>query len=264
MKIEKQIRFQAKDALKDNWISPLSGLFLLIAVNTLLVTLVYTAGFFMNIFTDEGELKSGCVITYTIIVCSSVLIAVLISPLKNGFMKICYKLSNGEEADYGDMFYFFSGNKYFQTLQFNLILAVKIIINILIGLIPFFILNITAWAFSLQLLTTVTANEIFSYANITLFVLGIIIAVLLSVKIIVSEFIFIDNDADDLAEVFAASRNILKKHKRDINNLFYSFILWIALCFFVFPALYVIPYITTAFATSSKWLIKLNKEGNTV
>lgn len=264
MKIEKQIRFQAKDALKNKWVSPISGLFVIIAAITLLVNLVYSAGFLTNIFNEEGNLKNGFDIAFTTIVCTAVLIAVLISPLLNGFMKICYSLSKEEDTGFGDVFYFFLGNKYFQTLQFNLIISVRIIFNILIGLIPFFILNSITYFFSIQLLTTVAANDIFGYVSTALFILGIIIGVLLSIKLIISEFVFIENDGENLSDVFKTSRAVLKKHKTDLNNLFYSFIPWIALCFFVLPSLYVIPYFTTSFATTSKWLIKLQKEGNTL
>ena len=34
------------------------------------------------------------------------------------------------------------------------------------------------------------------------------------------------------------------------------------LCFFVVPAFYVLPYISTSFATSAKWLISIEKGRN--
>ena len=49
-------------------------------------------------------------------------------------------------------------------------------------------------------------------------------------------------------------RNLWKTIK-----LIFSFIGWIALCFFVVPAFYVLPYILVSMSYSAKWLFTLNR-----
>lgn len=260
MNIEKTIRSQAKSALNGKWVAVTAGFFLLSAVVSLLITLVYVFGNFFCIWTEDDVIKNGYETAFTVIVCISVLIGVFLSPFKNGFLKLCYDIVSDKEADFGVMFYFFKRNKYLTTIQFNLIMAVKIIINILIGLIPYFILSQITYFFSIQLMPTVTANEIVFYIKIALVVLGIIFAVIRSVRLFITEFLYIENDADEKG-IFQAARKINKKHGKSQRKLFYGFIPWIALCFFVLPMIYVFPYLTATFANSSKWLIKLYKEG---
>lgn len=264
MNIEKNIRAQARNALSGGWVTVIAAFFLLSMLIYLSNCVIMSFSNFTNIFTDDGKIKSGADVTFTIISCSAVLILVLLSPFKNGFYKICYQLSNGEKADFGEMFYFFKGNKYFTTLQFNLILALRIIVNLLIGLIPYFLLNLTVYLFSLQLLTTVAANEIIEIIRVILVVLAIVFAVFRSSALYITEFLFIEYDGECSSRLFKMSRAITKRHGKDLRRLFVSFLPWIALCFFALPAIYVFPYITTAFATSSKWLIKLYKEGTQI
>lgn len=263
MNIEKQIRSQAKEALNGNWTAVISGFFVICGALVTAYVFTLAAGSLFNIWTEDGLLKRGCDGILTSIVCISVLIVILLSPFKNGFLKICYETTNGRKADFSDIFYFFKGNKYLNTLQFNLLIAVRIILNILIGLIPYFIFSLITYLFSIELMPTVTANEVVFIIKIVLISIGIAFAIINSSKYYLTDFLYIDNDGDT-TDVFKASKAILKVHKKSLRKLFLSFVFWLALCFFIIPSLYVVPYMTTSFAQSSKWLIILYKEGKLV
>lgn len=263
MSKEKTIKAQASSALSGNWVTAVAGLFFVFALGLIIYLCTQLAETIFGIWTEDGMLKEGGDTVFTVIISAAVLGYVLISPVKNGFFKLCYNLSKGARADFGDLLYFFKRNNYIDTVEFNLLIAIRIIINILLALIPYFLIKAATIIFSVQLLTTVTANEIFSVINIILFILGIIIGLFLSVRLLTAEFAYIEF-GNDFKTVFTASRAIVKSYKKDLNGLFYSFIAWISLCFFVLPAIYVIPYFTTSFANSSKWLLKMYKEGKIV
>ncbi len=263
MNVEKKIRSQAKEALDGNWLAVISGFFVLCGAVIIAYVFTLAAGSLFNIWTEDGLLRRGCDITLTVIVCVSVLIFLLLSPFKNGFYKICYEIARGRKADFGDVFYFFKRNKYLNTLQFNLITTVKIILNILIGLIPYFIFSLVTYLFSIELMPTVEANEVVFYAKTAIASLGLVFSVINCAKLFLTDFLYIENDGD-MDGVFKASRAILKVHKNSLKKLFLSFTFWLALCFFVVPGIYVVPYMTASFAQSSKWLIILYKEGKLV
>lgn len=260
METEKKIRTQAKNALNGNWTAAAAGLFLIFALSLLLFLLYYFAVNIINIFngnTYDGVYEASIVI----LICLLVLSGFALSPVLNGFFKICYNIANKKEADFSDAFYFFKRNKYFTTVQFNLIIAFKIILNFIVGLIPYFAVTLITGIFSLQLLNTVIANEVFFSVQAFLFALGATFAVIRSLRLFITNFLYIENDRIDFQEIFSISRKINKIHSKDLTLLFFTFLAWIASCFFVLPAIYVIPYFTTAFANSSKWLIQLYKEG---
>ena len=43
-------------------------------------------------------------------------------------------------------------------------------------------------------------------------------------------------------------------------RLIFSMFGWIALCFFVLPALYAVPYISVALMNSARWLFAMNQK----
>lgn len=263
MNVEKTIKAQSREAMNGKWTSLVAGFLLLAAMVFLVVTGVDLACTVFGIRTEDGALKPNTENVLTIIVCVGVLAFMLLSPIKNGFLKICYDIASGKDGELKDAFYFFQRNKYLSALQLNLLLTVRFIVNTLIGLIPFFILWAVTYFFSVQILTTVTANEIVFYIQLVLFIAGIIFGIIRSAKLYIAEFLFIENDGET-ENTLPVSKTILKKHGKDAFRLFISFIPWIALCFFVLPAIYVIPYMSTSFATSSKWLIRLYKDGKIV
>ena len=80
MNIEKNIRTQARNALSGGWVTVIAAFFLLSMLIYLSNCVIMSFSNFTNIFTDDGKIKSGADVTFTIISCSAVLILVLLSP----------------------------------------------------------------------------------------------------------------------------------------------------------------------------------------
>ena len=106
-----------------------------------------------------------------------------------------------------------------------------------------------------------SSTQLFGVIDAAVLSLCTIITLIIAVRLVVPEFVFVDNFE---ANVFEIAKVITKKHLKDYYKLIATFLVWIASCIFVLPGLYVIPYLTTSMGTTSKWLINLYKEGKTV
>ncbi len=262
MKTERIIRSQARDALKGNWIVAVSGLFLLLAV-IFLIEIFYEALINLTGILSGETIKKGSELTLVIVLCAVFLITFALSPFKNGYYRLCYNIAQGRSDGLRDAFYFFSGIKiYFKTLQFNIIIMLKKVLYALISFIPYFLCLL----FELVLFTnfikpTTSTNALFDTLEFVLVIIGSVSTVIISVRLVIPEFVFVDNFE---ANAFSIAKSISSKHLDDYYKLVFSFGFWILSCFFVLPGLYVIPYLTTSLGTSSKWLINKYKEGKTV
>ena len=259
MKAEKIIRAQARGALKGNWVAAVSGVFTVL-VFYLLVFFIFSLT--VNIFdvsTENGMIKSGGEISYLLILCFTFVLVVAVSPVKNGFTRLCYKIQSDGDADFKEIFYFFSGIKiYFKAIHFNILYALRRLLCYLIAAVPYAAFTLAVGALSVFI--TVSADIVFVIGTV-LSALGIALGFLISLRFLPAQFIF----AAELEQnAFIANKYTVKGHYRDLIKLAVSFIPWALLCFFVLPALYVIPYFFTSAATSTKWLFKLYKEGKSV
>lgn len=258
MRIQKTIRSQARDSLRGNWTGAIAGLFTLISV---IISVILFFALLTETFTvtdNSGEVKSGKTLLVLAALCLTFLAFVAVSPVKNGFFRYFYNLSDTGEGDYHDMFYFFCGTKrYFSAIAFNIFKALRtslivIVCYLAVGVL-FFAVNIFWSAFSLS----VPASVSLIVCNIA----AILAAALISRRLLVYELIF---SSDSVENPFEAGGVILRKFRFNFLSLTVSFLPWILSCFFVLPALYVIPYYTMSAATSTKWLLKLYKEGKLV
>lgn len=258
MKAAGIIRSQSRAALKGNWVAAVAGVFTLLAFiflgEFIYSLLILSSG----AFDANDNLRHGAEPVLLAVLCLSFLLIFALTPIKNGVFRMFYNLSENKKCELSDVFYFFNRNLYFKTLAFNALTALKLALNILIGLSPYIICSVICELFSDVILTTVSANEILETVKIILLSLGFAAAAVLSLRLLVTEFLY---GAQLSERPFTETRLTLKGHSADLFKLFISFILWILLCFFVLPIFYVIPYFLTSFATSTKWLFKLYKEG---
>ncbi len=261
MKIERIIRNQAKDKLKNNWTGAVSALFVFFGFVIALVLLFEILISIFKVYDINGDFKKSAETTLNVILVVTLAAGMFLTPVKNGFFKYFYELSNTGESNLRTVFYFFFGIKrYFKTVLFNLIIMGITILNITITLLPYWILKIIDIA--VDLFPNVAAEQTGFIIYSILLGLGITAGIILSLRLIFIEFLYIYKDNMNLGFYFGKKATKLSiKHHKDYIILVFTFTLWIILCFFVFPALYVIPYLTESLATSSKWLIKLNKDG---
>ncbi len=252
----KILKKQAKSSLNDKWFSAVAGLLTVFSV-LLFVYLFYAMlGFITGAFTEAEEgVNNFLFVKLIAIFCLTSLLFTSLLPITNGFFKLCYDIACGRGANFENVFYFFKGTKqYFNAIVFNIFICVKLFF-------AYFLF------FSIDKIIKLSINQYTTEHTILqalLFAFGVIAAIFLLTKILFSEFVFVDNENAPISYISRSTRIIFKHHRLDILLLNYSFIPWIALCFLVIPALYVIPYMSTTFATSAKWLLKLYKEGKMV
>lgn len=262
MKAEKIIRYQARQALNGNWVAAIAALFTVIVFYLLVFFIFSLSVSVFDIFQGDDSVSTGNEVPYIIMLCFTFLLTVAISPVKNGFLRLCYKVQNDGDSEFREVFYFFSRIKlYFRAIQFNIFYALRIILCFLIASAPYALFTVITGCVSAFAGSAVMYGDIFSVAGVFLSVCSIALGSLLSLRFLPAQFIFaaqLDYNA------FAANKQIIDKHYKDFLKMTVSFIPWTLLCFFVLPALYVIPYFFTSTATSTKWLFKLYKEGKKV
>lgn len=256
----KTLKKQAKTSLDGKWAIAVAGLLSVFSV-VLFVYLFYSMLCWVTCTFVATEDKIDMIFTVKLLVVFSLtfLLSIALLPITNGFFKLCYNIACGRDANFGDVFYFFKGTKkYFKALQFNIFACATLYAAYFVTFSGYNMLKIAINK------TVFEDLPLFIIARSVLFSCGVALFILFSIRIIFSEFVFVDDENARLSYISYMTAVIFKRHRLDIILLNYSFIPWIALCFLVIPALYVIPYMSTTLATSAKWLMKLYKEGKIV
>lgn len=259
MEIEKQIKKQARESLKNNYIPAVTSVFVIGGILLILYLIFHLNLLIFNVYDENLELSRNSVYTNIVYYADVFVIglfAVFISPIINGFFKLYYELAKNKETTLGYLFYFFKGIKrYFKAIIFNFLIAIFLIINFAIWFVPYTAVEIINNFNFID-------GSIYTVISTILYSLGIIGAILTSTRYFISEFSFVDDETKKLSYFFYKfGSKIGRKHLKDIILLIFTFIPWIAACFFVLPGFYVIPYFTESIATSAMWLIKLHKDG---
>lgn len=261
MKTVKILKKQAKSSLGGKWITAVAGLLAVFSAALLVYLFYATFGWISGAFLVESAQEVDVIVIIKLLVIFGLtfLLAFALMPIINGFFRLCYNIANGREANFADVFYFFKGTKpYFKAVQFNVFTTSKLLAAYFITFLGYNIYRISV------IEAMIGNNPSFIITRSVFFAYGFALFLLFFIRIIFSEFIFVDNENARISDISRATKVIFNHHKIDIILLNYSFIPWIALSFFVIPLLYVIPYMATTVATSAKWLLKLYKEGKLV
>ncbi len=253
MKAEKIIKLQARHNLsKSNW-STIIGCFAVTLIVAFLVLFLYycliygfnTVNVYANKFKDS-KLQLVSLFQY-----SAIILFVLATPVFSGFTKICYNIAKYGKSNTYDLFFYFTRPKlYFRALG----------INILKGMIffPCFVLAVAGLVFIEQ---AVLENDlILLIFGIGVSVADIILFLVLYAKLVFANYILADNSYNNAFFYISESFSLSKGHTISTIKLLLSFTLWFALCFFILPIFYVVPYTKVSMGTSAKWLIKMRKE----
>ena len=260
MNTEKTITLQAKNSLKNNWtvlITALLFIFASVLAISVLQSLILIAMRWVD--TTTGDPKSGRELYVNISDIVFIAVLYLISPLVNGFFKMVYTTANNYKPEFYELFFYFKGfSRYFKTLFLNLFF--------------FIIILFCAFAFDFGYVVNLIIDSLFNGSEEIGAVIteGIFNIFFMGISFILSSFmylLFINYSAFMYADncnkgVFSCiGKGIAMGFKNFANSLklFFRFIGWFTLCFFIIPALYVLPYISATFATSAKWLISLEK-----
>ena len=258
MSTEKVIRNQAKQSLKGNWSIFITAFLFLCTVILFFLGIKTVVSYAFNLVdTNAGYIIKGKELEYNIINFCSILVLIFLSPFVNGIYRMFSMVSQNKKIEITDIFYYFKAQyRYLKTLILNILLLI-IFYSISCGF------DIYAY------ICAFTGKNLQDNTNFGIIKLSLIAAMLASAAIkVLVYFIFMHYSlfayaSDDSMSIFNCTFGLYGfslRHILDTIKLLCSFIGWIALCFFVIPVLYVLPYIMNSFATSAKWLFALEKD----
>lgn len=259
MNKEKLIKNQALTALKGSWLV----LIAMVLVISSVIIAVSGIGSIVQIITKSvdtstGLAKSGKEFVYELINFVTLAVLFFFSPLVNGFFKSAYTVAHNEIPSFWDLFSFFKTPRlYFKAILLDLMLTA--------------ILSLAAFAFDFGYLINIITDSIQTDNDSIIKLLTAVLNIFFgSISVLLISFVYLffvnyamflfaDNPDTNVFVCFGKGVKLFVKNFGNTMRLYFSFIGWIALCFFVVPAFYVLPYISTSFATSAKWLISLEK-----
>lgn len=255
MKTEKFVKQRAREALKGNLVQLIAAMAMVFAavmlteiVQTILILLT------QKVDMNTGEVISDENIIYYAIVAGSVAVLLFASPLLNGFFKAAANAVEYGDCEARDVFFYFrSAGLYFKTVAVDLLLYLMFAV----------ITGVFNFSNYLSLLLPNGAGSAGEYA------LVVAVAVLTGVIYVLAYMFFVHyplmiyalHSDISVSKCVFGSIGFSFKHFGKLFKLILSYFGWFALCFFVVPALYVIPYFYAGSLLSAKWLLELDRRG---
>ena len=254
MNTERTVRKQAKKALEGNWsliISQNMAALLPLLTGLFAFSLAMSAA---GIYDTKNPNQLQRILTM-IFGGAFFIVAVVLLPLVNGIYRSVCNIVRGRECNSLDVFYYYKKPKrFFKTLILD-------VISIGLFLIVSGLLNVFNYlnAVSGEILNNSPSLGVFM--TILLVLAWIVSAVVTVVCYII--FVHYTLLAYGFNENLPIGVYLPRMMAFSIKNfiptikLFVGFIGWAALCFFVVPAFYAVPYFLTTSAMSAKWLFEL-------
>ena len=252
MSPEKIIKRQAREALKGNAVTLIAAAGAVLLTALLLNYLNITTVFLLE---SNGVLGTAPQSPGHIIVkfCYGAAL-MLLSPLFNGCLRMAASVARGRQCCANELFFFFgTAHRYSKTLVIDMILLLYLTPCAAImaaGEYAGTVLaeQLPAWEYSANLFPALTGivAALICVPILAVFVHYPLAAYALNENIPIEHCVFL---------MIAFSARNLGKTLR----LVFSFAGWAALCFFVLPALYVIPYFAVTSIQSAKWLFELEE-----
>ena len=259
MKTEQLIKQQARAALHGNMSQLIAGAGVTAAVFLLWEFIEYFALNELGVDT-ENLMESGKWAAVPVIVVFMALV-LFSTPLINGFLRMAASVASRGKCDSLDVFYFFKTPAlFFKTVVINMLLMLMVTLSSAV-------LNFSGW------LSWALPDYFGASPGLTAeFALTAFVTVLTMLLRVLLYMLF----AHYPLMRYALSENIgvtdcvfgtlgfSLRHFGKLFRLALSFIGWFALCFFVVPVLYVLPYFSVAAANSARWLLKMDGIGGEV
>lgn len=260
MSTEKIIRNQAKKSLVGNWSVIIFAVMAVCASAILLESVLYFIGYYFKLYDIEtGVVYGQRKLIYYIVSIAVGVAGVFASPLINGVLKMSGNVALYNNTEINDVFYYFKGVKrYFKTLCINIALAVLCVVL-------FYGLDVYELA---CYLLKADLHKDFGFDIITLVLIGaflVSIVIKILIYLIFVHYPLMAYSLDDSKKVFKYIFGYMGFSVKNLGKtikLMLSFTGWIALCFFVVPAFYVLPYLLVSATNSAKWLFLLDKSNN--
>ncbi len=257
MSTEKSIRLQSKKALSGNWVEIIAAMCALFALILGIIYITNSALIYFKIVSlDTGMPNKSSIGLFYIVNLLYIICVLLISPLLNGVVKTAANIAVNGTADMGDFLYFFkSFKKYIKTIGLNFIIFAEFLFFFSIFDISAYLTAFSKFKFdgdnifstgSLIFILCAAATAVIAVLLYLIFLHFPLSAYALNDKMPFSHYVF--------GYIGFGFKNLGKSLKMVVG-----FIGWILLCFFVLPAIYVLPYICVSMVNSARWLLKLDK-----
>ena len=123
MSAENQLKKQAKVILaKNNWVKSITGFLFVLTILGIMFVFISVG----SIFVEEGMEKTPL----NIALCGGfsligVIAVILLSPIYTGYVRFISECRDFDTGDIQNIFYYFTKNRYIDTVQINLLLLVK-------------------------------------------------------------------------------------------------------------------------------------------
>lgn len=259
MKAEKQVKEQARAALKGNWTVVLAAAgvtFAAFMLAQVVISVLLIA--FQDVDFNTGEVRDAESPAYLATAFGGVLLMLAGSPLLNGFLKTAANVAVKKDCQITDVFFYFRGaGRYFRTLLMNLLLY-------LLFAFTFGVLNVSRyleaffpdWFKDVSVLTPEGAAVIAAGV-----VSGLIGALMYMLFVHWPLMYYALHDDATIGKTVFGTLGFSFRHFGKTLRLALSFAGWLALCFFVVPAFYVLPYFSVSAVLSAKWLFALEPGG---
>lgn len=257
MSTEKIIRNQAKQSLKGNWVAIISAvLFILTAIIGIALIGSLVLNFFETYDYETGETIKENRIAEIIVNFALIVSALFLSPLYSGLYRMFINTARYGKTDLSDFFYFFAEKQlYLKALIINFVSGV-LVIGLGYGLNPYFYVNM-ATGMDINNITELSFDTICLTGS---YIAGIVIKIFLYMIFVHYPILYLSvNEHYPLSHFTFKMYSFALKNFGKTFKLLFTFTGWIALCFFVVPAFYVLPYLGVSMANSAKWLFGINE-----
>lgn len=259
MTIEKEIKRQARASLRGNLSRLIAAAGLAALVLLLLEYLEYLCFYLTGVMDwESGELAATDGPAFYAVTGVFLAAVLLASPVLNGFVYMAAQTAVKKECRSLDVFrYFTDSNRYFKTVLINMLLFVMVgVASSALDLSGWLRLLSADWfdaapGFTPERVVTVFTGVITWLVRVLLFML-------------LAHYPLLSYAFDETQGVKRCVFGTLRfsfRHFWQLLRLACCFIGWFALCFFVVPALYVLPYYAVAAADSARWLFQMEGSG---
>ena len=246
MNAEKNIKNQAREILRNGNFGKAVGVF---TVLMMFVILIYLCRYFLicaavgeAYFEDGHALSADEAVRLVIINTLTRIFAVFCSPVINGFLRFYFNTAKTGDGVFSDIFYYFDSKRlYASAMLFNL--------NLIIRFLPCYVLLTSAIIFFLF------SNTFYTVVGCVMAFSFIVLFFALFLRYFAAFGLYFSNENQKPSEYFKKSAVIMKRYRKSVLRLIFSFIGWIILSIVIIPLIYTVPYFAMSMLTSLKWIM---------
>lgn len=229
---------------KNNWTTAIGGFFVMLLPTILVFLLLASVTSFFN-FDNPGIIDETGILFSEIV---SLIILFLSTPIITGYLKLCYNISKGNNAEISDVFYFFSKKNYTKALAVNLIVFGLMLLMFLAFILPSFVF---------ALMYEALKAKIYLVLSSALLVVAVVAFIFGSTRFIIIPCVLFEDESLDVSTIIRYGLGYAKTKQKETYTLLLTFFPYFLLCFFVVPCIFVVPYLMVTLMTHGKWITAL-------